>query len=166
MIVDGQHVDPAMLRLALRGAARPMLVTDAMPPVGGTRSGFTLYGDEIAVRDGRCVRADGTLAGAVSTQERGAQCRAASRRLYLCSALCVHGTAGFWAGSVPKAAIAPTFARSTGRHGGSRLGWSQPDRPCVGIDQSAQTAFEACRGQQMIDGYEVLRHADLMTSSA
>jgi N-acetylglucosamine-6-phosphate deacetylase len=64
MIVDGAHVDPAMLRLALRGVARPMLVTDAMPPVGGSRSSFTLYGDEIAVRDGRCVRADGTLAGA------------------------------------------------------------------------------------------------------
>jgi N-acetylglucosamine-6-phosphate deacetylase len=64
MIVDGVHVDPAMLRLALRGAARPMLVTDAMPPVGGRRPGFRLYGEEIAVRDGRCTRADGTLAGA------------------------------------------------------------------------------------------------------
>ena len=35
MIVDGEHVAPAMLRLALRGAGQPMLVTDAMPPVGG-----------------------------------------------------------------------------------------------------------------------------------
>jgi N-acetylglucosamine-6-phosphate deacetylase len=64
MIVDGVHVAPAMLRLALRGAARPILVTDAMPPVGGRHSTFTLYGDRIAVRDGRCVRGDGTLAGA------------------------------------------------------------------------------------------------------
>ena len=64
LIVDGAHVDPAMLRLALRGVGCPMLVTDAMPPVGGTRSSFTLYGEEIAVRDGRCVREDGTLAGA------------------------------------------------------------------------------------------------------
>jgi N-acetylglucosamine-6-phosphate deacetylase len=64
MIVDGVHVDPAMLRLALRGAAKPMLVTDAMPPVGGSRSSFALYGEEIAVRDGRCLRKDGTLAGA------------------------------------------------------------------------------------------------------
>lgn len=64
MIVDGVHVDPAMLRLALRGAARPMLVSDAMPPVGGTRSSFMLQGHDIAVRDGRCARADGTLAGA------------------------------------------------------------------------------------------------------
>jgi N-acetylglucosamine-6-phosphate deacetylase len=64
MIADGVHVSPATLRLALRGPARPMLVTDAMPPVGGSRHTFLLYGDEISVRDGRCTRADGTLAGA------------------------------------------------------------------------------------------------------
>ncbi len=64
MIVDGIHVDPAMLRLALRGLARPMLVTDAMPPVGGRLASFMLYAEEIAVRDGRCARQDGTLAGA------------------------------------------------------------------------------------------------------
>jgi N-acetylglucosamine-6-phosphate deacetylase len=63
MVVDGEHVDPAMLRLALRGAAHPMLVTDAMPPVGGAGGCFKLYGHEIAVREGRCTRADGTLAG-------------------------------------------------------------------------------------------------------
>ena len=65
MIVDGVHVDPAMLRLALRGAARPMLVTDAMPPVGGKSSKFILYGEEMTVRDGRCTRQDGTLAGTI-----------------------------------------------------------------------------------------------------
>jgi N-acetylglucosamine-6-phosphate deacetylase len=64
MIADGHHVDPAMLRLALRGEAAPMLVTDGMPPVGGRKSSFRLYGEEIAVRDGRCARKDGTLAGA------------------------------------------------------------------------------------------------------
>ena len=64
LIVDGVHVDPAVLRLALRGAGRPMLVTDAMPPVGGQRASFTLYGEEIRAADGRCLRKDGTLAGA------------------------------------------------------------------------------------------------------
>jgi N-acetylglucosamine-6-phosphate deacetylase len=64
LIVDGEHVHPAMLNLALRGAGHPMLVTDAMPPVGGRRSSFMLYGEEIAVRNGRCLRHDGTLAGA------------------------------------------------------------------------------------------------------
>jgi len=64
LIVDGIHVAPAMLRVALRGTARPILVSDAMPPVGGERTTFRLYGAEIAVSDGRCVRQDGTLAGA------------------------------------------------------------------------------------------------------
>jgi N-acetylglucosamine-6-phosphate deacetylase len=64
MIVDGVHVDPAVLRLALRGLARPVLVTDAMPPVGGKRPTFALYGEEMMVKDGRCTRRDGTLAGA------------------------------------------------------------------------------------------------------
>ena len=65
LIVDGVHVDPAMLRLALRGLGRALLVTDAMPPVGGCRSGFDLVGKHVAVRDGRCVMDDGTLAGTV-----------------------------------------------------------------------------------------------------
>lgn len=63
MIVDGAHVDPAMLRMALRGPAHPMLVTDAMPPVGGHASSFTLYGQNIEVRGATCMREDGTLAG-------------------------------------------------------------------------------------------------------
>jgi N-acetylglucosamine-6-phosphate deacetylase len=65
MIVDGVHVDAAMLRLALRGAARAMLVTDAMPPVGGTHSSFRLFGGQIVCDGGRCLRADGTLAGSI-----------------------------------------------------------------------------------------------------
>jgi N-acetylglucosamine-6-phosphate deacetylase len=64
MIVDGHHVAPAMLRLALRGQARPMLVTDAMPPVGGRRPEFTLYGRRIGMEAGRCTAPDGRLAGA------------------------------------------------------------------------------------------------------
>lgn len=64
LIVDGWHVSPPMLRLALRGCGHPMLVTDAMAPVGGHQSTFQLYGSEIKVVDGRCLRSDGTLAGA------------------------------------------------------------------------------------------------------
>ena len=63
MIVDGVHVDPVMLRLALRGKARPMLVTDAMPPVGGKHTSFSLYGQTIRSDRGRCLRQNGTLAG-------------------------------------------------------------------------------------------------------
>jgi len=65
LIVDGVHVDPATVRLALRGAvSRPFLITDAMPPVGGESSTFRLYGQTISVQGTRCVRGDGTLAGA------------------------------------------------------------------------------------------------------
>ena len=67
MIVDGVHVDPAMLRLALRGRAQPMLVSDAMPPAGGERATFTLAGHPIAARGDACVRPDGTLAGTCLT---------------------------------------------------------------------------------------------------
>jgi N-acetylglucosamine-6-phosphate deacetylase len=63
LIVDGVHVAPAMLRLALRGSGRPILVTDAMPPVGGTSATFTLNGTKIFAREGRCARQDGRLAG-------------------------------------------------------------------------------------------------------
>jgi N-acetylglucosamine-6-phosphate deacetylase len=64
LIVDGIHVAPAVLRFALRGSGKPILVTDAMPPVGGTRSSFQLGGETVSVHDGRCARADGRLAGA------------------------------------------------------------------------------------------------------
>jgi N-acetylglucosamine-6-phosphate deacetylase len=64
IIVDGHHVDPTVLKIALRAAPlkRFMLVSDAMPSVGGDKS-FTLAGEEINVAGGRCVNADGTLAG-------------------------------------------------------------------------------------------------------
>lgn len=63
LIVDGFHVLPAMLRLALRGAGSAMLVTDAMPCVGGQNPDFMLQGRKIQTRDGRCTTEDGTLAG-------------------------------------------------------------------------------------------------------
>ena len=64
LIVDGHHVDARVLKLALRAAPlrRFMLVSDAMPSVGGHK-GFVLNGEPISVEGGRCVNADGTLAG-------------------------------------------------------------------------------------------------------
>jgi N-acetylglucosamine-6-phosphate deacetylase len=63
LIVDGEHVSIPMLKLALRGAGSPMLVTDAMPPVGGSDAPFKLYDEEITVENGRCLTKDGKLAG-------------------------------------------------------------------------------------------------------
>jgi N-acetylglucosamine-6-phosphate deacetylase len=67
LIVDGVHVHPAVLRVALcsRPVDRFMLVTDGMPPVGAEPHGFSLHGQQIEVTDGRCVDARGTLAGSV-----------------------------------------------------------------------------------------------------
>jgi len=65
LIVDDVHVSRPVLRLALRARpfARTILVTDAMPSVGADVTRFMLQGRHIDVRDGRCVHADGTLAG-------------------------------------------------------------------------------------------------------
>jgi N-acetylglucosamine-6-phosphate deacetylase len=66
IIVDGYHVDPAVLRIALR--CRPhdrfMLVTDAMPSVGAAEKSFSLQGRTISLAHGVLVDENGTLAGA------------------------------------------------------------------------------------------------------
>lgn len=65
LIVDGHHVSPVTLGLALR--CKPietfMLVTDAMPAVGTDLDGFDLQGRRIHIRDGACIDDAGTLAG-------------------------------------------------------------------------------------------------------
>jgi N-acetylglucosamine-6-phosphate deacetylase len=65
IIVDGHHVHPASLRVAL--AAKPrgkmLLVTDAMPPVGSDDPTYVLNGETITAKDGICQTAQGVLAG-------------------------------------------------------------------------------------------------------
>lgn len=65
IIVDGVHVDPVVLKLALklRPHERFVLVTDAMPCVGTAQTTFALQGKTIAVRDGACFDETGVLAG-------------------------------------------------------------------------------------------------------
>jgi N-acetylglucosamine-6-phosphate deacetylase len=65
IIVDGHHVDPIVLKLALRCKRhdRFMLVTDAMPVVGSSEPTFVLQGRTIRVVDGICRDENGTLAG-------------------------------------------------------------------------------------------------------
>ena len=66
IIVDGIHVHPAMLRLAL--AAKPaggmLLVSDAMPPAGTDLPEFMLQGRRVLRRNARLETEDGVLAGA------------------------------------------------------------------------------------------------------
>lgn len=65
IVVDGHHVDPVVLRIALRCKRldRFMLVTDAMSSVGTGQESFRLQGRTIFVRDGKCVDEQGVLAG-------------------------------------------------------------------------------------------------------
>ncbi len=66
LIVDGVHVSPVTLKLALRCKPldRFVLVSDAMPPTGGTGTSFTLNGRRIRVEAGQLIDEEGTLAGA------------------------------------------------------------------------------------------------------
>ncbi|WP_449446888.1 N-acetylglucosamine-6-phosphate deacetylase [Thermomonas brevis] len=65
VIVDGVHVHPASLRVALKAKPRGkvLLVTDAMPMVGGDAPSFDLYGETITAIDGVVRNAAGALAG-------------------------------------------------------------------------------------------------------
>jgi N-acetylglucosamine-6-phosphate deacetylase len=65
LIVDGHHVHPAAMRIALaaRGVDGVMLVTDAMPPVGSGQGSFKIGGQRIECVDGALRGPDGSLAG-------------------------------------------------------------------------------------------------------
>ena len=69
LIVDGHHVHPAVIRIALKakGHERLMLVTDAMALTGMTDDRFLLQGREIVREGDRLVDAEGTLAGSTLT---------------------------------------------------------------------------------------------------
>ena len=65
VIVDGVHVHPASLRVALLAKPRGkvFLVTDAMPMVGSDDPAFDLYGETITAIDGVVRNSAGALAG-------------------------------------------------------------------------------------------------------
>lgn len=65
IIVDGHHLHPATVRVALRakGPERLMLVTDAMPSVGTTDTSFMLQGRNIHEEEGLLRDDQGVLAG-------------------------------------------------------------------------------------------------------
>jgi len=66
LIVDGHHVHPEVMKLALRAKRhdRFMLVSDAMPSVGAAMKSFVLNGRPITVAENKLVDEDGRLAGA------------------------------------------------------------------------------------------------------
>src|SRR4029079_17618770 len=66
LIVDGHHVHPEVMKLALRAKRhdRFMLVSDAMPSVGAEMKSFVLNGKPITVTDNKLTDEEGRLAAA------------------------------------------------------------------------------------------------------
>jgi N-acetylglucosamine-6-phosphate deacetylase len=114
IIVDGRHVDPVTLKIALR--ARPldrfMLVTDAMPTVGMVDKRFSLQGREITVRDGVCIDDNGTLAGSDLDMAAGVRNAMATLDLSLADAVMMASAApaAFLGLAHQRGAIAPGLA--------------------------------------------------------
>jgi N-acetylglucosamine-6-phosphate deacetylase len=67
LIVDGIHVHPEMVKLAYRQKGREglILITDAMRAKCLGEGIYELGGQEVAVRGGQALLADGTLAGSI-----------------------------------------------------------------------------------------------------
>src|SRR5205085_6969823 len=73
LIADGVHTDPLMLRLVLRckSAERLLLISDAVAPTGLGDGNYKLWGEQVAVVNGRTQNERGSIAGSVSTMRAG-----------------------------------------------------------------------------------------------
>lgn len=71
LIVDGVHLDPAIVRLVLeaKGPGGAVLITDATAATGMPDGIYRLGTLSVEVKDGRCT-ADGRLAGSVLTMDQ------------------------------------------------------------------------------------------------
>ena len=69
IIADGIHVHPRMLEFAClaKGVTNVSLISDSIAPTGLGDGVFTLWGEQIAVADGRTQNARGSIAGSVIT---------------------------------------------------------------------------------------------------
>lgn len=71
IIVDGIHVDPAVVKLFLqaKGRDRAVLITDAISATGMPDGRYQLGPIDVDVKDGKCT-SNGSLAGSVLTMDR------------------------------------------------------------------------------------------------
>jgi N-acetylglucosamine-6-phosphate deacetylase len=69
VIADGIHLDPSILKLILRSktADRVSLISDAIAATGLGDGEYDIWGETIAVRNGRTANAAGSIAGSVIT---------------------------------------------------------------------------------------------------
>lgn len=72
LIADNVHVHPAAMKIlaACKGAARTILITDAMRATGLPPGEYELGGQAVTLQEGACRLADGTLAGSILTMDR------------------------------------------------------------------------------------------------
>lgn len=69
LIADGVHLDPFMLRLLLKikSAGGISLISDAIAAAGKGDGDYQIWGETIAVKNGRTANASGNIAGSVIT---------------------------------------------------------------------------------------------------
>jgi N-acetylglucosamine-6-phosphate deacetylase len=69
IIADGIHLDPAMLKLLLKlkSSDRLTLISDSIAAAGQGDGEYKIWGETIAVKDGRTRNARGSIAGSVIT---------------------------------------------------------------------------------------------------
>jgi len=67
MIADGIHLDPSMLRLLVKvkGSNRLSLISDSIAAAGKGDGEYQIWGETIAVKNGRTSNAAGSIAGSV-----------------------------------------------------------------------------------------------------
>ena len=73
IIADGVHVDPRMLAMACRAKTpgKVSLISDSVAPTGLGDGDYELWGETIAVVNGRTQNQRGSIAGSVSTMLDG-----------------------------------------------------------------------------------------------
>jgi N-acetylglucosamine-6-phosphate deacetylase len=73
LIVDGIHLHPAMVKLAVRAksTSRSILITDAIRGTGLPDGDYNLNEQPMSVRNGVCRTPEGSLSGSTLTMDRG-----------------------------------------------------------------------------------------------
>jgi N-acetylglucosamine-6-phosphate deacetylase len=88
LVADGIHLHPAVIRAATAGAARPVLVTDAMAAAGAPDGDYPLGDLAVTVSDGRAVlRGTDVIAGSTLTMDAAVRFAVESAGLPLVAAV-------------------------------------------------------------------------------
>jgi len=71
IVADGIHLHPAVVRAVFRLFGRVCLISDSMRAAGLADGEYTLGGQKVTVRNGKCTLEDGTIAGSGITLMTG-----------------------------------------------------------------------------------------------